>query len=70
MPTVLLTDVAQTETVLKVLCMTLGEMVYTAPLLIALAADGMTRLKEQMGIWLVRAVLLVPAAVLLYPVFF
>jgi len=70
MPTVLLTDVGQTETVLKVLCMTLGEMVYTAPLLIALAAGGMTRLKEQMGIWLVRAVLLVPAAVLLYPVFF
>ena len=68
--TVLLAELNNAETVLKILCMMMGQMVYMAPLLIALACEGLTNMKEQMGIWFVRIVLLVPAAVLLYPVFF
>lgn len=70
MPTVLLSEVGETAVVLRILCMTLGEMVYIAPLLIALACNGLTNIKEQLGIWFVRLVLLVPVASLLYPVFF
>ncbi|WP_434309411.1 nucleoside recognition domain-containing protein [Hominifimenecus sp. rT4P-3] len=70
MPTVLLADVHNAAITLKILCMTLGEMVYIAPLLLALACPGLTNLKEQAGIWLLRLILLVPAAVFLFPVFF
>ncbi len=70
MPTVVLTEVADPSVVLRVLCITLSQMVYIAPLLLTLASKGLSSLGEQMGIWLVRALVLVPCAALLYPVFF
>ena len=56
--------------VLRMLCLTLSEMVYIAPLLLTLASKGLSSLKEQMEIWLVRVIVLVPCAALLYPVFY
>ena len=50
--------------------MTLGEMVYIAPLLLALGCQGLTNIKEQGAVWLLRLILMVPAAALLYQVFF
>ncbi len=70
MPTVVLTEVADPSVVIRVLCITLSQMVYIAPLLLTLASRGLSSLKEQMGIWLVRVIVLVPCAALLYPVFF
>lgn len=70
MPTVLLADVHNAAITLKILCMTLSEMVYIAPLLLALGCSGLTKMKEQAGIWLMRLILLVPAAALLFPLFF
>ena len=55
---------------LRILCMTLGEMVYIAPLLLALGCQGLTNIKEQGAVWLLRLILMVPAAALLYQVFF
>ena len=70
MPTVVLANVEDATVVLRVLCITLSEMVYIAPLLLTLASKGLSSLAEQMGIWLVRLLVLVPCAALLYPVFF
>lgn len=70
MPTVVLADVEDVTVVLRVLCITLSEMVYIAPLLLTLASRGLSSLREQMGIWLVRLIVLAPCAALLYPVFF
>ena len=70
MPTVVLSEVADPSVVLRMLCLTLSEMVYIAPLLLTLASKGLSSLKEQMEIWLVRVIVLVPCAALLYPVFY
>lgn len=70
MPTVLLADVHNAAISLRILCMTLGEMVYIAPLLLALGCQGLTNIKEQGAVWLLRLILMVPAAALLYQVFF
>jgi len=70
MPTVVLKDIADPSVVIKMLTMTLGQMIYVAPLMLTLAIEGLTSLRELLGVLLVRILLLAPIAVLLYGVFF
>ena len=56
--------------VLVHLVLIIGALFWLAPLLLALGCQGLTNIKEQGAVWLLRLILMVPAAALLYQVFF